>query len=187
VDVFSRRAHCIAGRRPKTGGNDGREPDKALEKFRQGITLQGGDPRVIDDYGVLPAASHKLDVTAATSGYLAATNCMEFGIALAMLGRRARNERRQDRSRCGAGVSQADWRPRGKGRTLVTIHYNSAAKLDEAKARIASAFTFSENKTAKRQPSPRSISFRRFVFAESKRRGDSRFASSSFAADCNGS
>src|SRR5580765_1607242 len=59
---------------------------QALEKFRQGITLQGGDPRVIDDYGVLPAASHKLDVTAATSGYLAATNCMEFGIALAMLG-----------------------------------------------------------------------------------------------------
>jgi len=37
-----------------------------------------------------------------------------------------------------------------KGEPLVTIHYNSATKLDEAKARIASAFTFSENKTQKR-------------------------------------
>src|SRR5438876_8021200 len=39
---------------------------QALEKFRQGIALQGGDPRVVDDYGVLPAASQKRHVTAVT-------------------------------------------------------------------------------------------------------------------------
>ncbi len=38
-----------------------------------------------------------------------------------------------------------------KDEPLVTIRYNSAAKLDEAKARIASAFTFSENKTAEKK------------------------------------
>ena len=121
---------------------------QALEKFRQGITLQGGDPRVIDDYGVLPAASHKLDVTAATSGYLAATNCMEFGIALAMLG--GGRETKEDKIDHGVGL---EFHRRigdrvEKAEPLVTIHYNSAAKLEEAKARIASAFTFSEIKTA---------------------------------------
>jgi thymidine phosphorylase len=34
-----------------------------------------------------------------------------------------------------------------KGERLVTISYNSTAKLDEAKSRIAAAFTFSETKT----------------------------------------
>jgi len=124
---------------------------QALEKFRHGITLQGGDPRVIDDYGVLPAASHKLDVLASASGYLAATNCMEFGIALAMLG--GGRETKEDKIDHGVGL---EFHKRigdrvEKGEPLVTIHYNSAAKLDEAKARIASAFTFSENKTAEKK------------------------------------
>jgi pyrimidine-nucleoside phosphorylase len=121
---------------------------QALEKFRRGITLQGGDPRVIDDYGVLPAASHKLDMIAAVSGYLAATNCMEFGIALAMLG--GGRETKEDKIDHGVGL---EFHKRigdrvEKGEPLVTIRYNSAAKLAEAKGRIASAFTFSENKTA---------------------------------------
>jgi pyrimidine-nucleoside phosphorylase len=121
---------------------------KALEKFKQGITLQGGDPRVIDDYSVLPAASHKVDVIAATSGYLAATDCMEFGIALAMLG--GGRETKEDKIDHGVGL---EFHKRigdrvEKGEPLVTIHYNSAAKLAEAKSRIATAFTFSENKTA---------------------------------------
>src|SRR5256886_5015394 len=124
---------------------------QALEKFRQGITWQGGDPRVIDDYGVLPAASHKLDVIAEVSGYLAATNCMEFGIALAMLG--GGRETKEDKIDHGVGL---EFHKRigdrvEKGEPLVTMHYNSTAKLDAAKARIASAFTFSENKTAEKK------------------------------------
>src|SRR5262249_39464658 len=59
---------------------------QALEKFRVGIALQGGDESVIDDYSILPPARSRLDVTSATSGFVAATDCMEFGIALAMLG-----------------------------------------------------------------------------------------------------
>jgi pyrimidine-nucleoside phosphorylase len=120
---------------------------QALEKFRQGIALQGGDVRVIDDYSLLPAASHKIDVTATTSGYLAATNCMEFGIALAMLG--GGRETKEDKIDHGVGL---EFHKRignrvEKGEPLVTISYNSPAKLDEAKSRIAAAFTFSENKT----------------------------------------
>jgi len=124
---------------------------QALEKFRQGIALQGGDARVIDDYGVLPAASHKLDMIASTSGYLAATNCMELGIALAMLG--GGRETKEDKIDHGVGL---EFHKRigdhvENGEPLVTIHYNSAAKLDESKARIGAAFTFSENKTAEKK------------------------------------
>ena len=124
---------------------------RALEKFRQGIALQGGDPRVIDDYGALPAASHKLDVLASASGYLAATNCVEFGIALAMLG--GGRETKEDKIDHGVGLEF--YKRIGdrveNGEPLVSISYNSAAKLDEAKTRIGAAFTFSENKTAEKK------------------------------------
>ena len=124
---------------------------QALEKFRQGIALQGGDPRVVDDYNLLPQAVHKFDVVAATSGYLAATNCMEFGIALAMLG----GGRETKEGKIDHGVGLEFHRRIGgrveKGEALVTIYYNSAAKLEEAKSRIAGAFTFSENKTAEKK------------------------------------
>jgi len=38
-----------------------------------------------------------------------------------------------------------------KGEPLVTIHYNSDAKLDEARSRIAAAFVFSEAKPAEKK------------------------------------
>src|SRR5438046_6169573 len=130
---------------------------QALEKLRQGITLQGGDPRVIDDYGVLAAASHKLDVTAATAGYLAATNCMEFGIALAMLG--GGRETKEDKIDHGVGL---EFHKRigdrvEKGEPLVTIHYNSAAKLVEAQALIAGGYFVGENAPQEERPLVRRI------------------------------
>ena len=57
----------------------------ALEKFRQVIALQGGDARVIDDPSLLPGARSSVDIGSPKSGFIQATNCMQFGIALAML------------------------------------------------------------------------------------------------------
>jgi pyrimidine-nucleoside phosphorylase len=124
---------------------------QALEKFRKGIDLQGGDESVIDDYSILPAARSRVDVTSTTSGFLAATDCMEFGIALAMLG--GGRETKEDKIDHGVGL---EFHKRigdrvEKGEPLVTIHYNSDAKLDEAKSRIAAAFVFSESKTAEKK------------------------------------
>jgi pyrimidine-nucleoside phosphorylase len=117
---------------------------QALEKFRVGIKLQGGDERVIDNYSILPAARLKVDIISSTSGFLAATNCMEFGIALAMIG--GGREKKEDKVDHAVGL---EFHKRigdrvEKGETLVTIHYNSDAKLAEAKSRIAEAFVFSE-------------------------------------------
>src|SRR5262249_32757349 len=116
----------------------------ALEKFKQGIALQGGDPRVIDDYSLLPQARNRAEVTSSASGFLAATNCMEFGVALAMLG--GGREKKEDK--IDPGVGREFHRRIGDrltaGQPLVTIHYNSAAKLAEAKQRIAESFQISE-------------------------------------------
>jgi len=114
---------------------------EALDKFRQGITLQGGEARVIDDYSVLPQVKNRTEVQSNASGFLSATNCMEFGVALATLG--GGREKKEDRIDPGVGL---EFHKRigdrvSAGDTLVTIYYNSDAKLDEAKRRIAEAFT----------------------------------------------
>jgi pyrimidine-nucleoside phosphorylase len=124
---------------------------QALEKFRKGIELQGGDSRVVDDYKILPAAQSRADVTSATSGFLAATDCMEFGIALAMLG--GGRETKEDKIDHAVGL---EFHKRigdrvEKGEPLVTIHYNADAKLDEAKSRIAGAFVFSEKQPGEKK------------------------------------
>jgi pyrimidine-nucleoside phosphorylase len=121
---------------------------EALEKFRQGITLQGGDARVVDDYSRLPQAKNRVEVKSGASGFLTATNCMEFGVALAMLG--GGREKKEDKIDPGVGL---EFHKRigdrvAAGETLVTIYYNSDAKLAEAKQRVADAFHIATQQTA---------------------------------------
>ncbi len=113
---------------------------QALEKFREGIRLQGGDERVIDEPQRLPQARFHLDVASSASGFVASTNCEQFGIALAMLG--GGREKKEDRIEHAVGL---EFHKRigdrvEKGEPLATIHYNSDAKLAEAKNRIADSY-----------------------------------------------
>jgi len=121
---------------------------EALEKFKQGITLQGGDARVVDEYERLPLARNRKEVTSHANGYLTATNCMEFGVALAMLG--GGREKKEDAIDPAVGL---EFHTRigdriASGETLVTIHYNSDAKLSEATERIEKSFVFGEHPPA---------------------------------------
>ena len=117
---------------------------EALEKLRQGIELQGGDPRVIDDYQLLPQARNSQEVPSRVSGYVRATDCMQFGIALATLG----GGREKIEHNVDHGVGLAFHKRIGDrvtaGESLVTIYYNSDAKLVEASARIERSFVFGE-------------------------------------------
>jgi len=118
---------------------------QALETFQECIHLQGGDEHVIDNYSLLPGAKFKTDVTSHEAGYLAATRCMDMGIALAMLeGGRAKKEDRIDH-----GVSLEFHKRIGdkveKGEPLVTIHYNSESKLPAAKKLLESSYILADS------------------------------------------
>src|SRR5246127_1514769 len=68
---------------------------QALEKFRQGIRLQGGDERVVDEPERLPQARFHTDVLSSAAGYVNVANCEQLGTALAMLG--GGRERKEDK------------------------------------------------------------------------------------------
>ncbi len=130
---------------------------QALEKFRQGIRLQGGDERVIDEPERLPIACLNFHVTSSASGFITGTNCEGFGIALAMLG--GGREKKEDKIDHGVGL---EFHKRigdrvEIGEPLATIHYNSDAKLAEAKALVASSYFIGEKAPQEKPPLVRRI------------------------------
>jgi len=130
---------------------------QALEKFRQGIRLQGGDERVIDEPERLPIARLNFHVTSSASGLITGTNCEGFGIALAMLG--GGREKKEDKIDHGVGL---EFHKRigdrvEIGEPLATIHYNSDAQLAEAKVLIASSYFIGEKAPQEKPPLVRRI------------------------------
>src|SRR6202035_4704635 len=130
---------------------------QAKEKFKQGIRLQGGDARVIDEpHRLLSARSH-VDVDSPASGYISGTNCERFGIALAILG--GGREKKEDsidhavglqfHKRIGDRVE--------KGESLATIGYYACTRLDEAKALLDDNFFIAKEPPTGKRPLIRRI------------------------------
>jgi pyrimidine-nucleoside phosphorylase len=130
---------------------------QAKQKFKQGIKLQGGDPRIVDEPDRLLQPSFHVDVSSTATGYLTATNCEQFGLALAMLG--GGREKKEDaidhavglefHKRIGDRVETGD--------PLATIHYNAQAKLAEAATLIAGSYVIGADKPSAARPLVRRI------------------------------
>jgi pyrimidine-nucleoside phosphorylase len=130
---------------------------RAKEKFKQGIKLQGGDERVIDEPQRLPTARFHMNVTSRTDGYINGTNCEQFGTALAMLG--GGREKKEDSIDHAVGI---EFRKRigdrvEKGEPLATIHYNSDVKLAETKSLIAESYLIDGSAPSGKRPLIRRI------------------------------
>jgi pyrimidine-nucleoside phosphorylase len=130
---------------------------QAKEKFKQGIRLQGGDDRIVDEPNRLPKSRFHLDVASPASGYVSGTNCQQFGIALAILG--GGREKKEDaidhavglqfHKRIGDHVE--------KGEPLATIRYNADTRLAEANALIAENYFIAQEPPREKRPLIRRI------------------------------
>jgi pyrimidine-nucleoside phosphorylase len=105
---------------------------KALERFRQMVELQGGDPRVVDDPKILPQARHSQQVLSAKEGYIASLQCEQVGTACVILG--GGRERKEDSVDPAVGI--ALHRKVGDrvaaGEPIATIYYNSGSRVERA-------------------------------------------------------
>lgn len=59
---------------------------EALEKLRQMIIYQSGNPDVIEDYTLFPSAENKIKVRSIKTGYISDINALEVGKAAMILG-----------------------------------------------------------------------------------------------------
>jgi len=117
---------------------------RALDRFRAWVEAQGGDPRVADDFSLLPLASCRRDVTATTTGYVAAFDAEGVGRSAMLLGAgRASVDATID---LGAGlvlgvrVGEAV----APGTILCTMHAASAELLDAGEERFHRSIHFSD-------------------------------------------
>lgn len=97
---------------------------KALEKFKQFIASQGGDPSVVDDQEKLPQAAYQIEVPAKMDGVVADIVADEIGTAAMILGAgRATKDSIIDLA-VGLVLNKKIGDSVKSGESLVTIHAN---------------------------------------------------------------
>jgi pyrimidine-nucleoside phosphorylase len=129
----------------------------ALEKFRQMVRLQGGDPGIVDNHLLLPQARATRVVESAHDGYIVAIQCEQMGTAGVLLG--GGRERAEDTVDHAVGIvlhkKTGDRVTRGEA--LCTIHYNSEERLQRARKLIEESYQIADDPPAESKPLVRRI------------------------------
>ena len=116
----------------------------AIEKFKEFIAAQGGDPSIVDHPEKLPQATYQIPVPAKDDGVIAAITADEIGKAATMLG--AGRATKDDVIDVAVGIvlhkKMGD--SVNKGDTLLTIHSNRQ-EVDDVMAKIYDHITIAEH------------------------------------------
>jgi pyrimidine-nucleoside phosphorylase len=103
-----------------------------VEKFRQMVAQQGGDPRIVDDYSLLPSVPQTHVIGASASGVLTSMDGFLVGRASMLLG--AGRETAADRIDPAVGITVRA-RPGDAleaGEPVLELHYRDEARLAAA-------------------------------------------------------
>jgi len=122
---------------------------RALETLKSFVQAQGGNPEVIDNPELLPAAEKRVAIVANEAGYVHRINAEEIGISAMLLGAgRATKESTIDlavgimlRKKVGDSVV--------KGEELATLYVNDEKNLELVKQRVLAAYTVASEEPAK--------------------------------------
>jgi pyrimidine-nucleoside phosphorylase len=135
--VMGGQARALADAETKV--RDALTSGRGLEKFRAIIAHQGGDPRIVDDYGRLPSAPRRALVQAERSGYVIVLDAELLGRATMILG--AGRDRVEDAIDAGVGASllKTPGDAVKAGEPLVELHYREPSRLDAALALVKQA------------------------------------------------
>ena len=112
----------------------------AMEKFLQVVEAQGGDPRVLEQPGLLPKARHHEELPAPRSGYVTECDALKIGVAAMRLG--AGRERKEDEIDPAAGITLVAKLGEHveEGQPLARMSYNDEGRLAVAKPLLTRAF-----------------------------------------------
>ena len=119
---------------------------KGIDKFRELLIQQGGNPEIINDYTLLPLSSEKSEVAAEESGYVYSMNTAEIGRASLETG--AGRASKSDNIDFGAGIIMkvriGDYV--NKGDILAEVYSATAEKCTSAAKYILDAVKIKNQK-----------------------------------------
>lgn len=112
---------------------------EALQKLRDMIKYQHGDPRVVDDYSLLPQAKKKIKVLAPKAGYVAKLEALGIGLSAMLLG--AGRESKEDNVDLAVGVEvlKKVGDKVEEGEPLVIL-YSNGRKEEEAIEKVLNSY-----------------------------------------------
>ena len=118
----------------------------ALEKFKEFVVNQGGDPRVVDDYSLFGKANHIVEIKSDKTGFIDKIEAEAVGVSAMVLG--AGRETKEDELDLRAGIilkkKVGDFVKEGD--TLAIMHFNREEKFEDAKRRLENAYIITEEK-----------------------------------------
>ena len=118
----------------------------ALQKFRDMIAAQGGDPAVVNDYSIFPQASIQREIRAEESGYVSHMDTQNCGISAMLLG--AGRATKEDSIDHAAGII-LNIKPGEfveKGQALAVLYTNDPNTLDSAEQQLRASIHLSSVK-----------------------------------------
>ncbi|HZR22153.1 MAG TPA: thymidine phosphorylase [Vicinamibacterales bacterium] len=120
----------------------------ALAKFRMMVEVQGGDPRVVDDYSLLPSVPDREYVNADRAGYLTRLDAELVGRASVSLG--AGRDKVEDAVDPAVGI-MITAKPGDAvkaGDPILELHYRDRARLEAALTLAKQAITIGDRQPA---------------------------------------
>jgi len=120
------------------------EDGSAVRKLKEIVQSQGGDPRAIDDYSLLPQARSTVDVVAPRDGWVTAIDTEGVGLAGVALGAGRQRVDSQIDPAVGFTLLKKTGERVKQGEPVVRVHYNDAGPVADVKARLLAAYRFGD-------------------------------------------
>lgn len=121
---------------------------KAIEKLRELIATQGGNPSVIDDYNTFDQAKFKVECEAKKDGFVSSTDAYKIAYACKILG--AGRDKKTDPIDYSVGIflNKKSGEEVKKGEILYTIYSNDPEKTKIAQKYCEEGIVISDSKPA---------------------------------------
>jgi pyrimidine-nucleoside phosphorylase len=140
--LLAKKADSLAG--AKALATAACEDGRALEKFRQLVAAQGGDPGLVDAPEKLAKAAFVEEITAERSGYIAGIDARAIGWSCVRLGGgRLTKEDKIDHA-VGMVIPTKVGDKVNEGDLLATIHANDPDKLAASRRDFLQSLSWSE-------------------------------------------
>jgi pyrimidine-nucleoside phosphorylase len=112
----------------------------ALEKFRQMVAAQGGDPRIVENFALLPTAPDRATVVADADGFIGGMDAEAVGVAAMHLGAgREKSEDTVDHA-VGVMVRRKPGDAVAKGDVVFELHHRGGKGVHAAEWLLKAAF-----------------------------------------------
>ena len=119
---------------------------KALEKFKELIKAQGGNPEIADNYNLFEQPKYKIEIKSERAGFVKKIDAYKIAYGCKLLG--AGREKKEDSIDYSVGVflNKKSGEYTERDETLYTIYANDKEKADLCKEYCDNAYEYSEDK-----------------------------------------